>query len=120
MFSVKVGLSVLFIALGGLGILSAVEKYFKKSDYYFVIQVSAIAVILNIMMFVFLVSSFSKVTFEPGPQGPQGIRGPKGDFGTDGKLNQCGADKSLTAEDIKFETKRREVQLPKKPVIIED
>ena len=120
MFGVKIAIILLFIALIGIAILSSLNKYFRKSPYQFIIQTSAIAIILNIMVAVFIVLSFSKITFEPGEQGPHGIRGEKGDIGNAGGLSNCSKVKSMNAEEIKFATRRKELQFPKKPVIIED
>lgn len=120
MFSVKIAIILLFIAIIGISILSALHNYFRKSPYHFIVQTSSIAIILNIMIAVFIVLSFSKITFEPGEQGPQGIRGDKGDIGSSGGLNNCGNINTMTAEEIKFASKRRELQFPKKPVIIEE
>ena len=41
------------------------------------------------MIAVFIVLSFSKITFEPDKQGPQGISGEKGDIDIYGGLNNC-------------------------------
>ncbi len=121
MFSVKIGIILLFIALIGIAILTSLNKYYNKSAYYFIIQTSAIAIILNIMVAVFIILSFSKITFEPGEQGPRGIRGEKGDIGSPGGLSNCNNNnRSMNAEEIKFASRRRELQFPKKPVIIEE
>ena len=120
MFSVKIAIILLFIALIGIAILSALHNYFRKSPYHFIIQTSSIAIILNIMVAVFIVLSFSKITFEPGEQGPRGIRGEKGDIGQSSGLSNNGNIKTMNAEEIKFESRRRELQFPKKQVIIED
>ena len=60
-----------------------------------------ITILINIMILIFLVMSFSKVNLTQGPQGPQGNKGNKGNNGNDGTLAVCGV-KYQSAEEKKY------------------
>jgi len=78
------------IALGGLVITNFIDSIFIDNDYRKVIQLFCIGIILNIMIFTFLVMSFSKIKFAVGNRGPRGIKGSIGYTGQDGRLENCG------------------------------
>lgn len=116
--SIKLIIILGIVALFGVIILIILEKYIKDTKYNFMLRMGGLALILNAIIFFFVLITFSHIQFAPGPNGPQGIRGDKGYSGSDGGLKVCG-NAHLTAEELKFNIKSKELQLPQKPYIIE-
>jgi hypothetical protein len=94
----------LCICVGGIVILQMFDRMFAGSEFQNTVRMFGIAIILNILILTFLIMSFSRVKFEPGPKGPQGNRGPQGHEGDEGKLSVCG-DHILTVSDVRKRTR---------------
>ena len=88
------------IFIAGIVFLQFIEKFLIGSKNLNGIRMFGFALIINIIILVFLIMSFSKVKFAEGPQGPQGNKGDKGYDGDDGGLNVCDK-KYQTVEDKK-------------------
>ena len=73
---------------------------------------------INIIILVFLIMSFSKVKFNGGPSGPQGNKGSRGLGGNPGGLNICGNKYQNVEEKRDYE--RSILQLDMKNPLISD
>ena len=92
---------ILIVFICGLVLLQFISKIFVGSNNLNAIQMFGITILINIMILIFLVMSFSKVNLTQGPQGPQGNKGNKGNNGNDGTLAVCGV-KYQSAEEKKY------------------
>lgn len=111
-----VGLMLILIILMIVG-LQMVDRIFKGDKDLNFYRMIAIAVGLNLMIFVFLFMTFDKIQFAPGPQGPRGNKGNKGPSGFDKKFNTC-SKHIETSEEKKFRILRKENAVAKRPAIV--
>lgn len=82
------------------------EKYFlTKKNEKTVGRVILLCILINILILVFLVLTFSKIQFTIGPKGPKGIRGRRGHQGKMQGLNQC-QKQGKTLGEMKYETQK--------------
>jgi hypothetical protein len=83
----------IFIALsvfiGGLAIMQVLDRMFEGTKYRDGVRIFALGIIINIIILIFLVMSFSKVKLQYGIVGPRGNKGYKGYDGKDGSLQIC-------------------------------
>ena len=91
----------LIVFICGIVLIQFVSRIFIGSKNLNAIQMFGITILINIIILIFLVMSFSKVNFTQGPQGPRGNKGDKGVIGDDGTLALCGV-KYQNAEDKKY------------------
>jgi len=80
----------LCIFIGGLVGLQILDRLFAGSKNLNGIRMFAITIVINIIILLFLIMSFSKVKFLQGPQGPQGNKGEHGYQGNNGGFQVCG------------------------------
>jgi hypothetical protein len=80
----------LCILIAGLVGLQLLDKIFAGSKNISAIRMFGITILVNIIILVFLVMSFSKVNFAQGSMGPTGNKGVKGLEGAPGGLSVCG------------------------------
>jgi len=107
----------LCIFIGGIVGMQLLDKLFMGSKNLNAIRMFALAILINIIILLFILMSFSKVKFTSGPQGPQGNKGSRGGSGHDGGINLCNK-KYQTAEEKKtFE--RANDYLDLKPPVLE-
>ena len=107
------------IFIGGILILQFIHKIFAGSNNLMAVQIFFIAIIINIIILLFLIMSFSKIKFEVGPIGPQGNKGERGFDGASGGINTCDI-KVINANDKKmFENSKNYLDL-KPPLIIDE
>jgi hypothetical protein len=106
----------------GITLISIVAMMFFER-YFFTRTAEKVAgriillcILINIIIFVFLVLTFSKITFNQGPQGTQGIRGRIGHTGRMDGLNQC-KKQSKTLGDMKFEESKKNLIKIQTPVL---
>ena len=66
-----------------------IDKLYSSSPNINMIRIFAITVMINVMIFTFLVSTFSRVKNEIGIVGPKGSRGDTGLEGTSSKCAIC-------------------------------
>ena len=78
------------ILIGGIVGLQFLDKLFAGSKNLVAIRMFGITIIINIIILLFLVMSFSKVNVAPGSKGPTGNKGDVGNKGIDGGLDVCG------------------------------
>jgi hypothetical protein len=90
----------LCILIAGLVGLQLLDKLFAGSKNISAIRMFGITILVNIIILVFLVMSFSKVNFAEGSMGPTGNKGEKGLEGSPGGLSVCGK-KYQTVEEKK-------------------
>ena len=82
------------------------ERYFlTKQNEKVVGRIILLCILINILILVFLVLTFSKIQFTPGPKGPKGIRGRRGHQGKMQGLNQC-QKQGKTLGEMKYETEK--------------
>jgi len=92
-------IAICIFIFGIIGV-QMLDRLFLGSPNLNAIRLFGITIILNIIIFVFIIMSFSKVKFAVGSQGPQGNKGSQGGYGIDGGLNIC-KPKYQTAQDKK-------------------
>lgn len=108
----------LSILIGGIVIIMFLDDLFEKSKNRNGVRMFGLAIVINIIILIFLIMSFSKVKFQQGSKGPQGNKGYKGYTGKDGSLQNCGSRNISVAE---ARAKSREAEyLDVKPPLIED
>ena len=90
----------LCILIAGLVGLQLLDKLFAGSKNISAIRMFGITILVNIIILVFLIMSFSKVNFAQGSMGPTGNKGEKGLEGAPGGLSVCGK-KYQTVEEKK-------------------
>ena len=117
------GTDVIFIAMMELFILlllvmglKTVDNFFKGDKNRNFYRMIAIAVGINLMILTFLIITFKKVQFAPGPQGPQGNRGDKGFKGNTNNYNIC-SKQVVTAGDKKFKILKHQNAVAKVPTL---
>lgn len=79
----------LALFIGGIVVLQVLDKLFHGSKNLPMIRIFCISMILNILIIVFLIMSFSRVKLQTGPQGPTGNKGQQGYEGKPGGLQVC-------------------------------
>jgi hypothetical protein len=107
-----------FISIAGLSILLYLYNWLYDNPHKNIIILVGITIILNLMIFVFCVISYSHIKISVGPQGPPGNRGPRGYDGEPGRLAVCG-DLNVSSSENKFKIKNQQLRTPRKPQIIE-
>ena len=90
----------LCIFIAGIVGIQFLDRLFMGSKNLNAIRMFAIAILINIIILLFILMSFSKIKFAPGSQGPQGNKGSRGSYGNDGGINICNK-KYQTAEEKK-------------------
>ena len=110
--------SSLVIFIGGIVVLQVIDRIFAGSSNLNAIRMFGIALIINIIILIFLIMSFSKVKFAKGPTGPQGNKGDRGGMGVSGGLNICGEKYQTVEEKKNYE--RSILQLDMKNPLIND
>ena len=110
---IMIALAILIAGIVGIQIL---DKIFYGSNNLISIKIFAIAVLVNIVIFVFLLMSFRKVKFSSGKSGPTGNRGDRGTDGRDGGLSVCGVQYQKVQDKKQFERQLNYLDL-KQPVI---
>ena len=108
----------LAIVIGGLICLQLLDRLFAGSNNLNSIRMFGITIMINIIILVFLIMSFSKVKFNGGPSGPQGNKGSRGLGGNPGGLNICGNKYQNVEEKRDYE--RSILQLDMKNPLISD
>ena len=109
----------LFIIIGGLVGIQLLDRLFTGSKNLNVIRMFGFSILLNIVILLFLIMSFSKVKLQQGYQGPQGNKGYQGYQGDNGGLQVCGK-KYQTVEEKKTYEKALNYLDMKSPLIVTD
>lgn len=112
-FITIIELFVLLLIVMGLKMVDNFFKGDKNRNFY---RMIAIAVGINIMILVFLIITFKKIQFAPGPTGPQGNRGDKGFRGDTNNYNIC-SKQMVTAGDKKFKILKQESAVARMPAL---
>jgi len=90
----------LCIFIAGIVGIQFLDRLFMGSKNLNAIRMFSVAILINIIILLFILMSFSKIKFAPGSQGPQGNKGSRGSYGNDGGINICNK-KYQTAEEKK-------------------
>jgi hypothetical protein len=109
----------LSLFIGGIVVLQVLDKLFHGSKNLPMIRIFCICVILNIIIIVFLIMSFSRVKLQTGPQGPTGNKGQQGYEGKTGGLQIC-SKKFQTIEEKKTLLKNQDYLDVRPPLIKND
>jgi len=112
---VIIALSIFICGIVGLQVL---DRLFMGSKNLTAIRLFGISIIINIVILVFIIMSFSKIKFQRGPQGPMGNKGNKGYKGEAGGLQVCGKVYETVQEKKAFERSLNYLDL--KPPLIKD
>lgn len=91
---------ILVVAVIGLVVMMVFERYFTPfMANKVLLRIVLLGILINICVMVFLIYSFSRVSFVVGPRGPSGIRGLPGPLGTNSEINKCSKQtKTITKE----------------------
>lgn len=96
-------ISALCIFIIGIVGIQFLDKLFAGSQNLNAIRLFGITILINIIILVFIVMSFSKVKFSIGNSGPQGNKGARGYSGIDGGVNLCNPQYQTAHEKKAFE-----------------
>lgn len=117
------GTDVIFITIMELFILlllvmglKMVDNFFKGDKNRNFYRMIAIAVGINLMILTFLIITFKKIQFAPGPTGPRGNRGDKGYRGNTNNYNIC-SKQVVTAGDKKFKILKQNNAVARVPTL---
>jgi len=78
------GIIMLFLAIAII-----FERYMKSSESKIFYRLVLFTFLIEISLMLFLIFSFSRIKFIPGPQGPKGIRGRPGLQGKYDSVEKC-------------------------------
>lgn len=109
----------LFIIIGGLVGIQLLDRLFTGSKNLNVIRMFGFSILLNIVILLFLIMSFSKVKLQQGYQGPQGNKGYQGYQGDNGGLQVCGKKYQTVEEKKTYERALNYIDM-KSPLIVTD
>jgi len=112
---VIIALSIFIAGIVGLQVL---DRLFMGSKNLTTIRLFGISIIINVIILVFIIMSFSKIKFQRGPQGPMGNKGNKGYTGKAGGLQICSKVYETVQEKKAFERSLNYLDL--KPPLIKD
>lgn len=116
--------------LSGLGLLSILlfitlicvvvniifERYMKSTETKIFFRIMLGTILLNILILVFLVFSFSRVQFLEGPQGPKGLRGRNGNRGKYDTVAKCKKQSKTLADEYQEKLKKENIVV-QRPVL---
>lgn len=108
----------IMIFIGGIVGMQVLDRLFYGSKNLQAIRIFAISIILNIIILIFILMSFSKIKFVVGPIGPQGNKGGRGIEGSPGGLIVCKPN-ARTAQEQKA-LKKSDQYLDLKPPYLEE
>lgn len=111
-----IGIILGIIAVGIL-IMMTFERYIGPIlESRILFRVILLGIIANVCIMMFIIYSFSRVTFAIGPRGPDGIRGRIGAAGANASINKCSKQvKSISSE--KNSNNRKKTIVIQKPAI---
>lgn len=112
---IVIALGILIAGIVGIQLL---DRLFAGSKNLNAIRMFAFTIIINIIILLFLIMSFSKIKFAPGAVGPQGNKGYRGLSGRDGGLKMCGMRYQTVEEKKSLEKASNYLDL--KPPVIGD
>lgn len=95
----------LCILIGGVVGIQVLDRLFAGSKNLTIIHIFGFTILINIVILLFLIMSFSKVKFAQGYQGPQGNKGYQGYAGSNGGLQVCGKKYETVEEKKTFQKK---------------
>jgi hypothetical protein len=93
-----------------------IEKYLEGKENKIFFRIMLFTLMLNISILIFLIYSFSKVKFVPGPRGPSGIRGRTGLIGSYDTVEKC-KKQSKTLGDEYLDKLKAETIVIQRPVL---
>jgi hypothetical protein len=108
-------LFIIFI-ISVIAILQAIGYFVSNPIYKQFFNLIAVAIIINIFILVFLVSTFDKVKLAPGPPGPKGNRGKQGYEGSADQCGMCGK-QTVNLRYAKNETEKRTTVIIENPLL---
>jgi len=104
---------ILVVAVIGLVIMMIFERYLAPVlANKVLLRLVLLGVLINLCILIFLIYSFSRVSFQQGPRGPSGIRGLPGPLGGNASINKC-------SKQTKTITKERNDRIRAKTIVIE-
>lgn len=108
-------LFIIFI-IAVIAILQTVNYFVSNPIYKQFFNLISIAILINIFIFIFLISTFEKVKLSPGPPGPKGNRGKQGYEGTPDQCGMCGK-QTVTLRYQKNEIAKRDTVIIENPLL---
>lgn len=114
----KNSIIILFIifVVSVVAILQAVSYFVSNPIYKQFFNLIAIAILINIFILVFLISTFENIKLAPGPPGPKGNRGKQGYEGTPDQCGMCGK-QTVNLRYTKNETDKKNTVIIENPLL---
>lgn len=114
--SIPIVLYLLIIMLIGSIIFLIVDKRIIDSDLKLIVRMGLLCIIINMLIFTFISSSFSIIKIRQGIIGPKGLSGSKGIIGVPGKCKMCEPVPNTFGIE-KNKNKSNEMIIPQKPLL---
>lgn len=114
--TIPIILYLLTILLVGSIFFLIIDKNIVDNDIKLIARMAILCLIINVIIYTFISTSFSIVKIKPGLIGPKGLNGDKGDIGKSGKCSMC-EPKSNTYGIIKHNKNANELVIPQKPLL---
>lgn len=92
------------------------ERTIISSENKIFFRIMLLTLMLNIIILLFLIFSFSKIKFIPGPKGPKGIRGRRGFNGKYDTVQKCEKQTKKLGDEY-LEKRKGETIVIQKPVL---
>ena len=109
---------LLILLLMSVVCLKFVESVFRNDRNLNLYRILTIALGLNVMIFAFIIMSYSKIKFARGSIGPQGNRGKRGPDGYSSMFNVCN-NRVLNAGEKKYKILKKENSVAQYPSLVE-
>lgn len=104
---------ILVVAVIGLMVMMVFERYLAPVlANKVLLRIVLLGILINLCVMIFLIYSFSRVSFVVGPRGPAGIRGLQGPSGRNAEINKC-------SKQTKTITKERNDRIRAKTIVIQ-
>jgi hypothetical protein len=110
---------IFIVIIGCIVTMMAFERYFYTLPNKILIRIMLLALALNLCILLFLIFSFSKVRFDPGPQGPKGTRGRLGPKGKSSNVQGC-EKQTQSLGRTKYESDRKTTIVVQNPILVPD
>jgi len=105
---------ILAVAAIGLSIMMVFERYLAPLlANKILLRIILLGVLINLCILIFLIYSFSRVSFKAGPRGPSGVRGLRGPSGSNAEINKCSKQTKTITKERNDRTRSRTIVIQK-------
>tara|TARA_B100000902_G_C27316437_1_gene921652 strand:+ start:201 stop:566 length:366 start_codon:yes stop_codon:yes gene_type:complete len=110
---------MLFTAIIFMVMMMFFERYFSNNSNKQLMRIMIFSLLLNIIILVFLIFSYSKIIFNPGIQGPSGLKGRVGPQGRDSDIAECSPKLEKLGEVKKIFNDEKNMTKLDKPILVD-